>query len=143
MGYTLLNGDDPSIESFRGVFFKLSRALGMSVFGINQVRVPAGMEGVEHDEVETGHEEVYIVLAGGGTFTVDGEDVAVAAGDDLRIHPDATRLVYPAPDGLTTSLSPRSLSPSTTAARPCDDGRRAAPRPGGGAAGVQSRGACV
>jgi len=31
------------------------------------VRLPADPEGIEHDEVETGHEEVYIVLEGGGT----------------------------------------------------------------------------
>ena len=85
MGYTLLNRDDPSIESFRGAFFKIRRALGTTAFGINEVRLPAGAEGLEHDEVETGHEEVYIVLEGGGTFTVDGEAVDVGAGDYLRV----------------------------------------------------------
>ena len=69
MGYTLLNRDDPSIESFRDVFYKIRRALGTTAFGINEVRLPAGFEGLEHDEIETGHEEVYVVLDGGGTFT--------------------------------------------------------------------------
>ena len=36
---------------------------------------PPGIEGPEHDEVDTGHEEVYIVLEGSGTFTIDGEAV--------------------------------------------------------------------
>ena len=54
---------------FRGVFFKIRRALDTTAFGINELRMPAGFEGPEHDEVETGHEEVYIVLEGGGTFT--------------------------------------------------------------------------
>jgi quercetin dioxygenase-like cupin family protein len=58
------------------------------------------MEGVEHDETETGHEEVYIALAGGGTFTIDGKDVALTAGDYLRIAPTATRQVVAGPDGL-------------------------------------------
>ena len=100
MAYTLLHGDDPSIESFRGIFLKIRRALDTTAFGINEVRLPAGMEGVEHDELETGHEEVYIALAGGATFTIDGEDVALAAGDYLRISPTATRQVVAGPDGL-------------------------------------------
>ncbi len=100
MAYTLLHGDDPSIESFRGIFLKIRRALDTTAFGINEVRLPAGMEGVEHDETETGHEEVYIALAGGGKFTIDGEDVALTAGDYLRIAPTATRQVVAGPDGL-------------------------------------------
>ena len=119
MGYTLINRDDPSIESFRDVFFKIRRALGTTAFGINEVRLPAGFEGPEHDEVETGHEEVYIVLEGGGTFTVDGDAVAVAGGDYLRVDADDD-----AEGGRRrrrvsrSSSSRRSRSPSTTAARP-------------------------
>ena len=73
MGYTLINRDDPSIESFRGAFFKIRRALGTTAIGINEVRFPPGIEGPEHDELDTGHEEIYIVLEGSGTFTIDGE----------------------------------------------------------------------
>lgn len=100
MTYTLLHGDDPSIESFRGVFLKIRRALGTTAFGINELRLPPGFEGLEHDESETGHEEVYIALEGGGTFTIDGEDVPVAAGDYLRVSPTATRNVVAGADGV-------------------------------------------
>ncbi len=101
MGYTLINRDDPSIETFRGVFLKVRRALGTTALGINEVRLPAGLQGIEHDEVETGHEEVYIVLEGGGTFTVDGEPVGVIGGDYLRVDADATRKAEAGPEGLT------------------------------------------
>jgi len=101
MGYTLFNRDDPSIENFRDVFFKIRRALGTTAFGINELRMPAGFEGKEHDEVETGHEEVYIVLEGSGTCTVDGDAVEVAAGDYLRVDAEATRQVVAGADGLT------------------------------------------
>jgi uncharacterized cupin superfamily protein len=101
MGYTLVNRDDPSIESFRGAFFKIRRSLGTTAFGINEVRLPAGAEGIEHDEVETGHEEVYIVLAGGGTFTVDGEGVAVTGGDYLRVDAASRRIVVAGADGIS------------------------------------------
>jgi len=101
VGYTLLNHDDPSIESFRDVFFKIRRALGTTAFGINEVRMPAGFEGFEHDETETGHEEVYIVLAGAGIFTVDADVVSVAGGDYLRVDAEAVRKVVAGIDGLT------------------------------------------
>jgi uncharacterized cupin superfamily protein len=100
MGYTLVHGDDPSIESFRGVFVKIRRALGTTAFGLNELRMPPGFEGLEHDESETGHEEVYVVLAGSGTATIDGEDVAFAGGDYLRVDAASTRKIVAGPDGL-------------------------------------------
>ena len=55
---------------------------------------------MEHDESETGHEEVYVVLEGSGAFTIDGDDIAVAAGDYLRVDASATRQVRGGPQGL-------------------------------------------
>jgi uncharacterized cupin superfamily protein len=101
MGYTLVNHDDPSVESFRDMFFKMRRSLGTTAFGINEVRLPAGLDGIEHDEVETGHEEVYIVLEGSGTMKVDGDAVALGEGDYLRVDAESTRLVTAGPGGLT------------------------------------------
>ena len=100
MTYTLLHDGDPSIESIQGVFFKMRRALGTNAFGINEVRVPPGAEGVEHDESETGHEEVYVVLEGSGTFAIDGSSVPVTAGDYLRVDAAATRQVKGGPEGM-------------------------------------------
>jgi quercetin dioxygenase-like cupin family protein len=98
--YTLLHEGDPSIESIQGVFFKMRRALGTTAFGINEVRVPPGAAGQEHDEAETGHEEVYVVLDGTGTFTIEGQDVAVTAGDYLLVPAPATRQVTGGPEGM-------------------------------------------
>ena len=42
---------------------------------------------------DTGHEEVYVVIEGSGTFTIDGETVEVAEGDYVRVDPDSTRVV--------------------------------------------------
>lgn len=100
MSHVRVRPEDPSVETFRGVFFKMRRALGTTVCGINEIRLPAGAEGLEHDERETGHEEIYVVLAGGGHFTVDGERVDVSAGDYLRVGADATRTAVAGPDGL-------------------------------------------
>jgi uncharacterized cupin superfamily protein len=100
VGYTHLHGDDPSIESFRGMFQKVRRALGTTAFGINEIKLPPGAEGREHDETDTGHEEVYVVLEGDGTFTVDGEPVAVGAGDYLRVDASSTRLAVGGQKGM-------------------------------------------
>lgn len=100
MAYTLLHGDDPSIETIQGVFIKIRRALGVNGFGINEVRAPAGATGREHDEVEVGHEEVYFAVSGSGTFTIDGEVVPFAAGDYLRVDAGSTRQAAAGPEGL-------------------------------------------
>jgi len=95
MSYTLLHGDDPSIESFRGVFMKMRRALGTTA-----VRMPPDATGMEHDEVETGHEEVYVVLDGAGAIIVDGETVTVSPGDYLRVDASATRQLKSGAHGM-------------------------------------------
>jgi mannose-6-phosphate isomerase-like protein (cupin superfamily) len=64
------------------------------------VRLPAGAAGSEHNETTTGHEEVYVVLSGEGTFTIDGEAVPVREGDYLRVDPASTRQVLAGPEGL-------------------------------------------
>ncbi len=100
VGYTIVNRDDPSVENFRGAFFKIRKALGTTAFGINEIRLAAGASGVEHDESETGHEEVYVVLEGSGTFTVDGQVVSVARGDYLRVDAASNRIVTAGDDGI-------------------------------------------
>jgi quercetin dioxygenase-like cupin family protein len=100
MSYTHLPKDDPSIESFRGAFLKVRRALGTTVVGVNEIRLPPGASGREHDERDTGHEEIYFVVEGTGTFTVDGDAIAVGPGDYLRVDPEAVRVASAGDDGL-------------------------------------------
>jgi quercetin dioxygenase-like cupin family protein len=100
VAYTLLRDGDPGIESINGVFFKLRRALGTTAFGINEVRVPPGGSGREHDEAETGHEEVYVVLAGSGRAKLEGEEQELKQWDALRIPPQVTRGFAAGPDGM-------------------------------------------
>jgi quercetin dioxygenase-like cupin family protein len=99
--YTKVNRDDPSIEVFRGAFAKMRLALGTTAFGINEIRMPAEFAGPEHDEQDTGHEEVYVVLAGSGTATVDGVELVLGEGDYLRVAPEAVRQLTAGGDGLT------------------------------------------
>jgi mannose-6-phosphate isomerase-like protein (cupin superfamily) len=100
MTYRKLRADDPAVESFRGSFFKMRRALGTTAFGLNEIRMPAGFAGPTHDERETQHDEVYIVLEGDGIATIDGEAVPIASGDYLLVAPASTREIRAGDDGL-------------------------------------------
>ena len=64
------------------VWKPVRRTLGITAFGINAYTAAnAGDEVVEdHTETQLGHEEVYVVVAGHATFTVDGETVDAPTG---------------------------------------------------------------
>jgi tetratricopeptide (TPR) repeat protein len=64
------------------VWKPVRRPLGVTAFGINAYTAAnTGDEVVEeHDETQLGHEEIYAVVAGHATFTVDDEEVDAPAG---------------------------------------------------------------
>ena len=66
------------------VWKPVRRPLGMTAFGINAYTAAnAGDEVVEeHTEEQLGHEEIYLVIRGHATFTVDGEEIDAPCGDD-------------------------------------------------------------
>ena len=98
MGHTVIDAAD--VEPSFGVFRKMRAALGVSGFGINQVELPPGASGREHDEAGGGQEEVYVVLSGSGAMRIDGEDVELVPGRWLRVDPGHTRMPIAGPDGL-------------------------------------------
>ncbi|HET7171336.1 MAG TPA: hypothetical protein VFI18_06855 [Gaiellales bacterium] len=98
MSHTVI--DAAEVEPSFGVFRKMRIALGTSGFGINQLELPPGASGVEHDETEGGQEEVYVVLAGSGIMRIDGEDVALVPGRWLRVDPRHTRMPIAGSEGL-------------------------------------------
>jgi mannose-6-phosphate isomerase-like protein (cupin superfamily) len=99
MGLTVIDSAD--VEPSFGVFRKMRAALGVSGFGINQLELPPGAEGRQHDEGEGGQEEVYVVLAGSGVMRVDGEDIELVPGRWLRVDPGHTRMPIAGSEGLT------------------------------------------
>src|SRR4051794_41290547 len=56
--------------------------LDVRSFGVNAwTAAEAGAQLIgEHDEVPSGHEELYLITSGAATFTVDGEEIAATAG---------------------------------------------------------------
>jgi mannose-6-phosphate isomerase-like protein (cupin superfamily) len=64
------------------VWKPIRKTLGVTAFGINAYTAAnAGDEVVEeHTEQQLGHEEIYAVISGHATFTVNGEEVDAPAG---------------------------------------------------------------
>ena len=80
---TLRIDDIEGIPVFGTLVWKpIRRTLGVTAFGINAYTAAnAGDEVVEeHTEEPLGHEEIYAVISGRATFTVDGETVDAPAG---------------------------------------------------------------
>jgi quercetin dioxygenase-like cupin family protein len=85
----------------------IRRPLGVSAFGINAYTAgAAGDEVVEdHTETQNGHEEIYAVIAGHATFTVDGEEVEAPAGTLVYLDDPAQRRHAIAKEAGTTVLA--------------------------------------
>jgi len=82
-------------------------ALDVQAFGINgwtaheadEVLIP------EHDEVPTGHEELYVVVSGHAVFTVAGDEVDGPAGTVVFVRDPAAKRAAVAREADTTVLS--------------------------------------
>jgi uncharacterized cupin superfamily protein len=77
------------------------RELGVQAFGVNWFDLPPNASGREHDERETGQEEVNVVVRGSGIYEIDGESVEVREGTFVRFDPETTRKLVAGPDGVT------------------------------------------
>jgi quercetin dioxygenase-like cupin family protein len=84
-----------------GVFRPLTDPLGVGAFRVNQLELPAGAEGPEHDHAGDGQDEVYVVIAGGGTLLADGEEYALEPGHYVFCSPEVRRQMRAGDDGLT------------------------------------------
>jgi tetratricopeptide (TPR) repeat protein len=85
----------------------LRKQLDVRAFGINAYTATAvGDEVVEsHDESDLGHEEIYVVLAGRATFTVDGETMDAPAGSLVYLADPSARRHAVAAEPATTVLA--------------------------------------
>jgi hypothetical protein len=80
----------------------LRHTLGIRAFGMNAYTAAKAGDLVveEHDEGSLGHEEVYVVLAGRATFTLDGEDFDAPAGTVVHLaDPKVKRVARAVEDG--------------------------------------------
>jgi uncharacterized cupin superfamily protein len=86
-GVTRVHVDPASRERF----VSLRRALGVSTFGLNLMSLEPGQRGRIHRH--TGQEEVYLVLEGSLTVTVEREPYELGPFDALRVAPELRREV--------------------------------------------------
>ena len=98
MGAVVVHAGD--VESPNGVFRALTGPLGVGGFRINQLELPAGAEGPEHDHAENGQEEVYAVVGGSGVLRLGGEEIALRPGHFVYCPPAVRRQMVAGADGL-------------------------------------------
>lgn len=89
MSHTLVDYHD--VDPVGGGLHFLRDSLDCENVGVSVLDVEAGWSGKAHDHADDGQEEVYVLVEGDATATVDGETVSLSAGDALRVDPAATR----------------------------------------------------
>jgi quercetin dioxygenase-like cupin family protein len=105
-GYTIKHRDEfETMEGSGDATWKLARkALGTSSFGFNLVELAPGGQIPEHDEAESGQDEVYIVLEGEATLRIGGADHPAPAGTFASIEPPVSRTILNRSDGPIVAL---------------------------------------
>src|SRR5436853_6200281 len=84
----------------------IRRRLGIRAFGINAYTAATPGDWVVEEHTESsGHEEVYVVLAGRATFTIGGEEIDAPAGTVLFIRDSTLKRVARSEEEGTTVLA--------------------------------------
>ena len=86
---------------YDGMFVRARASLGIASFGMQIENFPPNNEQYpEHDETNTGQEEVYTALQGSGRLIVGGEEYLLEPGVFARVGPGEKRRIIPGPDGI-------------------------------------------
>ena len=99
---TIKRFDDLESYSGEGRFRYAAKSLGVSSWGMNVLRLPAGWSDYpDHDHTKDGQEEVYIVLDGSASLQAGSETFALEPGLLARVGPGQKRKIVPGPTGVT------------------------------------------
>jgi mannose-6-phosphate isomerase-like protein (cupin superfamily) len=101
MGYSKVNVHDLEPAGRGGAIRFVRRELDLLAFGINWFEISPNSEGHQHNEQESGQEEVNLIVRGSGTYVIDSEEVPIREGDVFRFDPETTRGPKAGPEGLT------------------------------------------
>ena len=82
----------------------IARTLEARAIKLNQFDSQPGQPGKEHDERESGQEEIYIPLHGSGVLKMGDEEVALEPGRYVLVEPEVVRQVVAGPDGLSYAV---------------------------------------
>jgi mannose-6-phosphate isomerase-like protein (cupin superfamily) len=95
MGQLLQLSDVPETTIADAGWQPLNERLGIRAFGINAVRIePGGDADIEHDEVNSGHQEVYVVISGRAAFRLADDELEAGPGDVVAVPDPAERRDY-------------------------------------------------
>ncbi len=96
MGYqTTVKTDVDSVipEEAGGMWF-LKESLETDQLGVTALELEPGVEGQEHDEADSGQEEVYYVVEGQVDVDMPEETVTLSADEAIRLDPGTTRKLH-------------------------------------------------
>ena len=99
MSFTALDADE--IKLTWGTFRMVRHELGGTAFGLNQIDFPPGKVGPEHDELQSGQEEIYYCISGGGVLAIDGDEIEMRPGRYILVTPESTRQPRAGDDGMS------------------------------------------
>ncbi|HXY84561.1 MAG TPA: hypothetical protein VEH52_03685 [Gaiellaceae bacterium] len=78
----------------------IAAELGARAIKLNRFDNQPDQAGREHDERESGQEEIYVPVEGSGVIRVGGEDIPLDPGRFVLVTPEETRQVIAGPSGL-------------------------------------------
>jgi quercetin dioxygenase-like cupin family protein len=99
--------DTSSVEGRRK---PVARELGARAIRLNHFDSQPEQAGSEHDERESGQEEIYVPLRGAGVLRVDGAEIPLEPGRYVLVSPEATRQVVAGPEGLSYTVVGASVA---------------------------------
>jgi len=86
---------------YLGSYKRVRAELGVESFGIQIIDLPPNFDRYpEHDHAESGQEEVFVALRGGGEIEIEGERFPFDADHVVRVGPQAKRKLWPGDDGV-------------------------------------------
>jgi quercetin dioxygenase-like cupin family protein len=101
-GYETAHVDDlESLPINQGEFVwrPVRRRFGITAFGTNAYTGDKGSRVVEEHSERDGHQELYVVLRGHATFTLDGDELDAPAGTLVFVRPGTKRTAFATEDG--------------------------------------------
>jgi len=101
MGHSIVHVDDITPAGPGDAVRFVRRELGVGAFGINWYELGPNVVGREHDEADTGQEEVHVVIRGSGVYRIDDKEVPARAGTFIRFDPETSRAPIAGPEGMT------------------------------------------
>ena len=89
------------ISTIEGRRKLVAAGLDARAIRMNQFDNEPDQAGKEHDERESGQEEIYTALRGSGVIVVDGEEIPLEPGRYVLVEPSSTRQVIAGSEGLS------------------------------------------